>query len=190
MKAENLTPNIVQAVSEFLRVFAVPEVNQDNIIYGNQNSISLPSNNNDYLIFSYVSSVRHGTGFETYDPKGVDDEIYLSNTVEVLVQVDSYASTRNGRDGINAMLRAQALDTVCRSSVGVKFFADRGLSLLYADDPKDTTFVGDSDTYIRRATLTLHLSMQSIVKATMGYFDSVNVDLKNVDVSYPPKETQ
>lgn len=188
IKAENLTPNIVKAVYEFLSVFAVPEIKKENIFYGNQNNIALPAESNDYVIFSYISSVRHGTGFEEYDEKGLDDEIYLSNTVEVLVQVDCYASTKNGEDGINAMLRAQALDTVARSSVGVQFFKDRGLSLLYADDPKDTTLVGDSDSYVKRSTLTLHLSMQSVVKATMGFFSAVNVDLKNVDVSYPPKE--
>lgn len=188
IQVQNLTPNIRTAIYEFLSVFAVPDVDPANIFYGNQNNIVLPDGGNDYLIFSYLASVRHGTGCENWDRTGKDDSVELSTTIEVLVQIDSFASTENGHDGMNAMLRAQALETVARSSVGVKFFNDRGLSLLYADDPKDTTFVGDSEAYIRRSTLTLHLSMKSIVKASMGFFDTVNVGLKNVDVSYPPEE--
>ena len=162
----------------------------ENIFYGNQNNLALPPEGNDYVIYSYISSVRHGTSAEDWTKDQTDDNVYLSTTTEVLVQVDCYASTLNGSDGMNAMLRAQALETVCRSQVGVQFFVDRGISLLHADDPRDTTIVGDSDNYVRRSTLMIHLSMQSQIKVSMSFFSAVDVDLKNVDVSYPPKEKE
>lgn len=190
MKAQNLTPNIRTAIQEFLEIFAVPDVAPENIFYGNQNNLALPPEGNDYVIYSYISSVRHGTSAEDWEQDQNDDNVYLSTTTEVLVQVDCYASTLNGSDGMNAMLRAQALETVCRSHVGVQFFVDRGISLLHADDPRDTTIVGDSDNYVRRSTLMIHLSMQSQIKVSMGFFSAVDVDLKNVDVSYPPKEKE
>lgn len=185
----NLTPNFRAALFEFITQFAAPVIDKSAIFYGNQNNIALPENN-DYIVFSYLSSVRHGTNSERWEKTDGNDYLYLSNTTEVIVQIDCYAVTTNGNDGINAMLRAQALETVARSTAGVQFFNDRGISLLYADDPRDTTIVGDSDNYVRRSTLMIHLSMQSQIKVSMGFFSAVDVDLKNVDVSYPPKEKE
>lgn len=105
MKAQNLTPNIRTAIQEFLEIFAVPAVAPENIFYGNQNNLALPPEGNDYVIYSYISSVRHGTSAEDWEKDQTDDNVYLSTTTEVLVQVDCYASTLNGSDGMNAMLR-------------------------------------------------------------------------------------
>lgn len=185
----NLTPNFRAALFEFIAQYVAPAIDKKSIFYGNQNNIALPEDN-DYIVFSYLSSVRHGTSSEKWEKTDGKDYLYLSNTIEVLVQIDCYAVTTNGNDGINAMLRAQALETVARSTVGVQFFNDRGISLLYADDPRDTTFVGDSDSYVRRSTLTIHLSMESQVRTSVDYFYNVKVDLKNVDVSYPPKRKE
>lgn len=185
----NLTPNFRAALFEFIAHYAAPAIDKKSIFYGNQNNIALPEDN-DYIVFSYLSSVRHGTSSEKWEKTDGDDYLYLSNTIEVLVQIDCYAVTMNGNDGINAMLRAQALETAARSTVGVQFFNDRGISLLYADDPRDTTFVSDSDSYVRRSTLTIHLSMESQVRTSADYFYNLKLDLKNVDVSYPPKEKQ
>ena len=66
MKAQNLTPNIRAAIQEFLEIFAVPEVAPENIFYGNQNNLALPPEGNDYVIYSYISSVRHGTSAEDW----------------------------------------------------------------------------------------------------------------------------
>jgi hypothetical protein len=183
----NLTPNFRAALYEFIAQFAAPVIDKSAIFYGNQNNIALPENN-DYIVFSYLSSVRHGTNSERWEKTDGNDYLYLSNTIEVIVQIDCYAVTTNGNDGINAMLRAQALETVARSTAGVQFFNDRGISLLYADDPRDATFVGDSDSYVRRSTLTIHLSFESQVRTSVDYFYDVKLDLKNVDVSYPPVE--
>lgn len=185
----NLTPNFRAALFEFIVQYTAPAIDKNSIFYGNQNNIALPEDN-DYIVFSYLSSVRHGTSSEKWEKTDGDDYLYLSNTIEVLVQIDCYAVTTNGNDGINAMLRAQALETVARSTVGVQFFNDRGISLLYADDSRDTTFVGDSDSYVRRSTLTIHLSMESQVRTSVDYFYNVKLDLKNVDVSYPPKRKE
>mgnify|MGYP000991335535 CR=1 FL=1 len=100
MKAQNLSPNIRTAIQEFLEIFAVPEVAPENIFYGNQNNLALPPEGNDYVIYSYISSVRHGTSAEDWEQDQNDDNVYLSTTTEVLVQVDCYASTLNVPDGI------------------------------------------------------------------------------------------
>ena len=77
MKAQNLTPNIRTAIQEFLEIFAVPAVAPENIFYGNQNNLALPPEGNDYVIYSYISSVRHGTSAEDWEKDQPDDNVYL-----------------------------------------------------------------------------------------------------------------
>lgn len=182
----NVQANLVTAINDYLVKFCSPAIPAQNVFWGNQNNIALPKDN-DYIIFSYLTSARQGTNRLTWTPVG-DDNVELMETLETTYQIDFYANTNNSRDGLNAMLRAQCIEMISRSHYGVEHFNKYGISLLYADDVRDMTFVGDSDTYVRRATLTLHLSMNAKVSIIQDFFKSVFLDLKEVDTSYPPKE--
>lgn len=179
----NNTSNIRAAVYEFLKTFAVPKVPDTNIIWGNQNNLAMPETD-DFIIFSPSYNVRHGSGVEEWSFR--EDTVDLYEQVEMVMQCDFYACGQNGGDGYDAMLRAQAIETVCRSSIGCKFFADRGFGLLYCEDARNTTGVGDSELYDPRWTVNLHLSFKSRINVSQDYFEAAAVDLVNVDVKFKP----
>ena len=180
----NNTASIRQATYEFISTFAVPSVPPQNIIWGNQNNLALPETE-DYILFSPTYNVRHGTGVEDWS-RSKDGVVELYEQVEMAMQVDCYANGANGGDGYTAMLRAQALETVGRSSVGCKFFADRGFGLLFCEDARNSTGVGDSDSYEPRWTVTLHLSFKSRVQVSQEFFENAVVGIHNVDVRFKP----
>lgn len=178
----SLQADLIQAITDYLVEYCLPSIPAKNIFYGNQNDISLPKEN-DYIIFSYLSSVRHGTNTVSWEPKE-SNFIELEETVEFLFQVDFFADTSNGKSGMSAMQRAQTIEAISRSSFGVDFFNKYGLSLLYADEPRDLTFIGDSDAYVRRASLTLHISSNVKISLIQDFFNNLALDLKEVDTFY------
>lgn len=164
-------PSVREAMYAFLAAYLQPAVDPERIIWGNQNNITLPAGSDDYVIFYTQNQYRHGTDYEEYDPEA--EELTLLKNNEVVVRVDCYANSKNGTDGENARLRACLLDTVFRSSVACEFFKSYNISPLYADDPQDTTFVGDSENYLRRWTINLHLCLRHSVTVTQEGFTSI-----------------
>lgn len=181
---ENKTANIRKAVYDFLCEYVSPAVDPGKILWGNQNNIALPKDE-DYIIFSLIQNIRHGTGFETWE-RYAPDQVTYSETVEGVVQIDCYANSHNGTDGMDAMLRAQCIETLARSVVAPAFFNRYGISCLFAEDARNNTLVGDSDLYEARWTVTLHLSYASRIVISEPYFNAVDARIKNVDVSFPP----
>ena len=173
------------AVTDYLAEFT--DVAPENIIWGNQNNTALPKSN-DYIIFNVINTTRHGTTVESWSKDLKDDSYTLEETLEFLVQVDFYASTNNGQSGIQALKRCQDIELISRSTMGVYFFNCRGMSILYADDSRDLTGIGDSDDYVRRAMTTLHLCACYKTVLHSGFFDSVKLRIHNVDTAHQPKE--
>ncbi len=183
MTAENLTVNLRAAVYDFLCKYAAPLIDPNNIIWGNQNEITLPESD-DYIIFSPLNTIRHGTGEEIYDPaKG---QYSISETIEVPVQIDCYANTETGEDGMNAMLRAQAIETIARSKLGVAHFKKHGISVLYAENARNITLVDEDNRFHSRWSVTLNLSMRSVIQVNQDYFNAVNFELIEVDSRFKP----
>lgn len=177
-------PGVIATVQAFLSKYT--GVQLDNVICGNFNRAALP--NTDELVLYYpIRFERHGTNFETFDAAAVkpgqDGALKSSTLVEVVFQVDCYSA-----DAITAMQRAQAVETIARSSSGVQFFKQENISCLYASDIRDLTATLDADQYVWRFMTELHLSFWSTVEQGLPWFDAVDVDLKNVDVVCPPLE--
>lgn len=187
-RPENPAPlseaDIYAAVQDFVLVYALPAMDPANVIQGWQNRASLPPGTNDYAVISVLFDTQHGTTVETLraddsstSPPGV---LSVQGLIEIYVQVDFCAETDVARQ------RARRLATVTRSSIGVQFFTDRGLSALYADDVRDLSFVGDAKQFVRRYSTTLHLSCWSGDSVELPYFNTVKVArLENVDVHHP-----
>jgi hypothetical protein len=89
--------------------------------------------------------------------------------IEIAMQVDICA------EGDAARHRARRLAIISRSSIGVQHFNDWGLSILYADDAKDITFVGDANQWVRRWTTTLHLTVNEGISVDFPYFNTAKL---------------
>ena len=127
------------------------------------------------MIYTILNIVRHGTNEIKYDAQ--NEEEHNKVEYEVSVQIDCYADTSNGSDGLDAMLRASSIDNFSQSDVVYEFLNARGMHLLYADNSNDTTIVSDDNNYLKRWSTTLHIAMT----ATTIYdsFGFTEVDVKN-----------
>lgn len=175
-------PDVIAAVQAFLNKYT--GVQLDHIICGNYNRAALP-NTDEIVLYYPLRYERHGTNVETFDAAAVepgqDGSLKNSTLVEVVFQVDCYSA-----NGVNAMQRAQAVETIARSSGGVQFFNQYNISCLYATDIRDLTATMDAEQYVWRFMTELHLSFWSTVKQGLPWFEATSLELKNVDVVFPP----
>ena len=175
MNTIKTSTNLQETLHELLNEFLIPSVDENNIFYGNQNNLTLPKDSSDYVIYSILNIVRHGTNEIKYDAQ--NEEEHNKVEYEVSVQIDCYADTSNGSDGLDAMLRASSIDNFSQSDVVYEFLNARGMHLLYADNSNDTTIVSDDNNYLKRWSTTLHIAM-----TTENIYDSfgfTEVDVKN-----------
>ena len=179
-------PDIYEAVGRFLYQYAVPAVSLNCIIKGFQNRIVLPKGTNEYIIMTMLNHTRHGTNVYEFDARTIpydqDGAEITKELVEVEVQCDFYSDSDNGRQ------RATAIEMMACSPYAVRFFKKYGLSCLYADDVRDLTGVTDADQFVYRHMVVLHLTYTAVITQKLPWFDAVNVNLKNVDVKFPPTE--
>lgn len=175
-------PDVIAAVQAFLNKYT--GVQLDHVICGNYNRAALP-NTDEIVLYYPLRYERHGTNIETFDAaavaQGQDGSLKNSTLVEVVFQVDCYSA-----NGVNAMQRAQAVETIARSSGGVQLFNQYGISCLYATDIRDLTATMDAEQYVWRFMTELHLSFWSTVEQGLPWFEATSLELKNVDVVFPP----
>lgn len=170
----------VKGVYDFLSKYLYPAIDPDCVIYGNQNNITLPPDTNEYCIFYIENGAQSATTIEEYDPK--NEKLTLHGKKEIIVRVDCYAKSENGQINDIALQRAQNLQTIFRSSVGVRQFKELGLVPLFADDPNDTTLnSNDSDNYLFRWTVKLHCYLNhSITVSEEGFNKVPNIKLNSI----------
>ena len=170
----------IKGVYDFLIKYIYPAIDPECVIYGNQNNITLPPETNEYCIFYVENGTQSATTIEEYDPK--NELLTLHGKKEIIVRVDCYANSVNGQINNIALQRAQNLQTIFRSSVGVRQFKELGLVPLYADDPNDTTLnSSDSDNYLFRWTVKLHCYLNhSITVSEEGFTKAPKVKLNSI----------
>lgn len=172
--------NLHTALYEFLTTYITPAIEPTQILAGDQQNMVLPENE-DYIIFTVVSQMRHGTTSEDYDPDG--ETLSLHELNEVVVKVDCYADSTNSTQDdaiLRAQIRANNLNTLFRSSVAPDFFKRYGISALYADDAQNTTLVSDSQQYLHRWTVSLHLCFKSSVVVPQPGFTKMDVKMNSI----------
>lgn len=172
--------NLHTALYEFLTTYITPAIDPTQILAGDQQNMVLPENE-DYIIFTIVSQMRHGTTSEDYDPDG--ETLALHELNEVVVKVDCYADSTNSTQDdtiLRAQIRANNLNTLFRSSVAPDFFKRYGISALYADDAQNTTLVSDSQQYLHRWTVNLHLCFKSSVVVPQPGFTKMDVKMNSI----------
>ena len=172
--------NLHTALYEFLTTYITPAIEPTQVLAGDQQNMVLPENE-DYIIFTVVSQMRHGTTSEDYDPDG--ETLSLHELNEVVVKVDCYADSTNSTQDdaiLRAQIRANNLNTLFRSSVAPDFFKRYGISALYADDAQNTTLVSDSQQYLHRWTVNLHLCFKSSVVVPQPGFTKMDVKMNSI----------
>jgi len=189
VRPENPAPlseaHIYEACKAFVAAYALPAMTPENILEI-WNQTSLPAGTTDYAVINILSDTQHGTTVETFradDPDIMQPGVLTATgLIEVLVQVAFYA-----QDDVSRR-RARRLATVTRSSIGVQFFNDLGMSALYADDVQELSSAAAQQPL--GYSTTLHLSYWAGVSADFPYFDAAQISrLENVDVSHPVNTT-
>lgn len=172
--------NLISALYEFLCTYITPEVDPSQVLTGDAQNMVLPENE-DYIIFTVVSQMRHGTTAEHYDADS--ETLALKELNEVTVKVDCYADSTNSSEDdaiLRAQIRANNLHTLFRSSVAPEFFRRYGISALYADDATNTTLVSDSNQYLHRWSVNLHLSFKNTVTVPQPGFTKMQVVMNSI----------
>ncbi len=177
MAAESYTaPSVREILYAWLCEFTVPEVDASRVIWGGQNSVSLPAGSDDYLIFYTQSQEPMGTPWEEFDAD--EETLAILARVAIDIRVDCYACNANGDDGDSARVRATMIAQAWRSAPSCIFLSDYGVTPLFADGPQDTTAGGLGDAFVRRWGVTLHLSApQSVTYAMEGFTEIEPVTL-------------
>lgn len=172
--------NLHTALYEFLTTYITPAIEPTQILAGDQQNMVLPENE-DYVIYTVSGLTRHGTTSEDYDPDG--ETLSLHELNEVVIKVDCYADSTNSTQDdaiLRAQIRANNLNTLFRSSVAPDFFKRYGISALYADDAQNTTLVSDSQQYLHRWTVNLHLCFKSSVVVPQPGFTKMGVKMNSI----------
>ena len=172
--------NLHSALYEFLTTYITPAIESTQVLAGDQQNMVLPENE-DYVIYTVSSLTRHGTTSEDYDPDG--ETLSLHELNEVVVKVDCYADSTNSTQDdaiLRAQIRANNLNTLFRSSVAPDFFKRYGISALYADDAQNTTLVSDSQQYLHRWTVNLHLCFKSSVVVPQPGLTEMGININSI----------
>lgn len=171
---------ILKGVKAFIAL-CCSDVQKKNIFLGNQNRISLPSNTNEYVVFTVLGHIEHGTPVTRYETTDEAVTPYVSQLEEVLIQVDCYSD-----DAQKARYRAETIKSVSRTVLGTDFFNQYGFTSLYGEPVQNTTLTVDAEQYVQRYTTTIHINYTHKVKLNVDSFNAVNVDVIPVDSKFPP----
>lgn len=176
-------PDIYAAVYDYVLAYALPALDPEYIYRGWQNRGALPPDTNEYAVISILNQTRVGTNVRVYIADTAGGRQSEKTLVRFQVQVDFCS------DNYLSRRRAQALETITMSAAGVQFFNNRGLSSLYAEGVRDLSFVDESDQFVQRHMVLLHLSCWSGMGVEIEGFDRAAVErIENVDVHHPPKD--
>ncbi len=170
--------NLFKALKAFEGFVLGQWVKPKHIIKGDQLG-SLPPTSNNFVVNTALSHQAHGTPIK----KTVNGELHISELVEVLMQVDMYSE--NAED---ARQMAQTLKSFCFSGAAIEFLKPYGVGLLYADDVRNLTAPNSEGKPLPRWMSTLRLTYWHDVHINMDTFNTVDVDLANVDVKFKPTE--
>lgn len=187
--------NVVDFMNEvndlLLYVTGIP---QARLIRGNQSREVLPREN-DYIIYTPIAQVRHGTNIATLHADGVPDEANAPDTDQKLLQIDIQIDCY----GSKAFAYAQGIETFAGSLRCNDWLKEQtmGIRVLYVSNPIDGTLIDDTRQYVTRWIVTLSICVTVSTTDNIPWIqDAVvvpnpatpsnppGVKLKNVDIVY------
>lgn len=142
------------------------------IFRGNQAREVLPADN-DYIVYTPITQVRHGTNVATLYADGVPSDENASETnaklLEVDLQIDCY--------GEKAFAYAEGIENFAHSGRCNAWLQQNkmGIRVLYADNPFDGTLVDDTRQYVTRWITTLAICFPVSVTDKIPWIEDVVV---------------
>ena len=167
--------DVYAACAAFIEEYAGIE----RVYQGWQNRSALPAGTNVYAVVSLLLSKPTMTPVERMHE--VEDFYEVSRCNELQIQIDVCGENDAARQ------KAQMLHLAVSSSIGIQFFEKKGLSVLYADDVKDLSFVGDAQQFVRRNMVLLHCSTWSRFTVNYDAFDKARARIEDVDAHHHPR---
>lgn len=185
-RPENPAPiaeaDIYAAIREFILAYALPALHPDNVYFDKSTADS--AGTDDYALISIISATQRGTPLESFSVPAPENPaapgiLRIETLMDVAVQVKFYANNDNAR------LRAQRVGAVLRSATGAQFFADRGLSGLYADAVRQCPVEDSASQPARCYETILHVPVWSGDSVEVQYFDTVRLEhLEDIDAHH------
>lgn len=125
---------------------------------------------------TYTVSPSQTVPSETLSAGGKD----MTQEAEFVFQLDSH--------GPNSADNATIISTALRDDYAVEVFAslNPNISPLYADDPKQMPFINDQQQYEDRWIVEAHLQVNTTFRVPQEFADTAEVDVINVEATYPP----
>lgn len=171
----------------------ITNIGAGRIFRGNQSREVLPADN-DYIVYTPITSTRHGTNIATLHAKGVEPEYNAPDTDQKLLQVDLQVDCY----GHKAFNYAQGIETFARAGRCNEWLSQNkmGIRVLYANDPFNATIVDDTHQYVTRWTVMLSICNTVSTTDNIPWIDTVTVTpnpapssettgikIKNIDVN-------
>ena len=156
--------DILGAAYDMVREFAwrnndLPQLAEDQVLRGWQNSASLPPDSTEFCIISLLRTERHGKPANLPLATADDYSAQFFCVMEHVIQADFC-----GADPFEAAqavkLRADLLCSVCHTPLACDFLRliSPDLTCLYADNPTDNSFLDMDKLYSVRYSVQMHLS--------------------------------
>lgn len=182
--------DLATAVNRFILQYAVPSIAQESVYRGYQNRTETlaAGDGEDYCVYALSDTKRIGTNITTLDP--ANERMGAKAMREYVYEID-FSSTNEAA----ARSRAEIMETLAGSAIGVDYFRQHGFGLLFADDIKPLPYVLGTKQYVHRYRVALHITVWTVAGASQDYFDKAEVGqlgkipyLENVDVHHPVKK--
>lgn len=165
---------MLDAVYDFIVKFA-PDVTEENIFRGYGNRLALPESQ-EYVIFGVTGSSRIGTNVNDFS---AESSVTTNVLREYTVSIDFCSAAHE-----TARVQAAALENIGRCYIGTEFFAEYGVNLNYTDDLQYLPFTDETDQYVERYRVTLHITVWENTTVAQEYAEEVKAGVYNVDVRY------
>ena len=165
---------VLEAVNDYILQYT--DVQQDNLFRGYQNRSALPQTQ-DYTMYWLGDNTRIGTNVDEYK----DFEATIHALREYTVNIDFC-----GDDQSSIEKRATNLAVLGRSYISVNFFKTYGITFNYAEEVKYLPFVDETEQYVHRYRIVLHLSRWDNVIVPQQTAIVVEPHIENVDVHHEP----
>lgn len=191
MVIDNVVDFMTEVNDFLLYVTGIP---QSRLFRGNQSREVLPKEN-DYIIYTPITQVRHGSNVATLHAENVAPENNAPDTDEKLMQIDVQVDCY----GVNAFAYAEGLETFAGAGRCNEWLkqSKMGIRVLYASNPINATLVDETKQYIPRWVVTLAICVNVSVTDYIPWIEEVmvvpnpatpsnppGVKLKNVDIVY------
>ena len=166
--------SVLDAVNDYILQYT--DVVQDNLYRGYQNRSTLPQTQ-DYTMYYVERKVRIGTNVDKIE----DIKTTVYSLQEYVVNIDFCGDNQE-----TVEQRATDLAVLGRSFLSVNFFKTYSINFDYAEDVNYLPYVDETDQYVQRYRIVLHLTKWESVEVKSESAIHADVYVENVDAHHKP----